>query len=180
MAGNLWWSWNAEAAGLFCRWLIRNYSPPHNRTQIRMFKSPAARSSGAKVCVIDAEFSRRLAAVEKSGPHVFRARTWCGLIARQVRVLQYRIFLQKAEFAVHESLPQICSGALGVLAGDHVKSASDLGIPLVRRVILTAAATTRSEFNRDGSTNVIHPSVSDFAELPIEKYQPLSSNVPMG
>ena len=35
-----------------------------------------------------------------------------------------------AEFGIHESLP-IYSGGLGVLAGDHIKSASDLGIPLV-------------------------------------------------
>ncbi len=35
-----------------------------------------------------------------------------------------------AEFGLHESLP-LYSGGLGVLAGDHLKSASDLGIPLV-------------------------------------------------
>jgi starch phosphorylase len=35
-----------------------------------------------------------------------------------------------AEFGLHESLP-IYSGGLGVLAGDHIKSASDLGIPLI-------------------------------------------------
>ena len=35
-----------------------------------------------------------------------------------------------AEFGIHESLP-IYSGGLGVLAGDHIKSASDLGVPLV-------------------------------------------------
>jgi starch phosphorylase len=34
------------------------------------------------------------------------------------------------EFGIHESIP-VCSGGLGVLAGDHLKSASDLGLPLV-------------------------------------------------
>jgi len=41
-----------------------------------------------------------------------------------------RIAYFSAEFGLHESLP-IYSGGLGVLAGDHVKSASDLGVPLV-------------------------------------------------
>src|SRR5439155_939080 len=55
-------------------------------------------------------------------------RTWG---ARHAGVLRPRpVAYFSAEFGLHESLP-IYSGGLGVLAGDHIKSASDLGIPLV-------------------------------------------------
>src|SRR4029077_13444190 len=55
-------------------------------------------------------------------------RTWG---ARHAGVLRPRpVAYFSAEFGLHESLP-IYSGGLGVLAGDHIKSASDLGIPLI-------------------------------------------------
>ena len=55
-------------------------------------------------------------------------RTWG---ARHAGVLRPRpVAYFSAEFGLHESIP-IYSGGLGVLAGDHIKSASDLGIPLV-------------------------------------------------
>src|SRR5215210_7734288 len=54
-----------------------------------------------------------------------------------------------AEFGLHESLP-IYSGGLGVLAGDHVKSASDLGLPLVGVGILYAQGYFRQRINGDG------------------------------
>ena len=51
--------------------------------------------------------------------------------ARHAGVLWARpVAYFSAEFGLHESLP-IYSGGLGILAGDHIKSASDLGIPLV-------------------------------------------------
>src|SRR5262245_9496502 len=71
-----------------------------------------------------------------------------------------------AEFAVHESLPQY-SGGLGVLAGDHLKSASDLGVPLVGVGLLYRCGFYTQQLNPDGSTRVIYPTV-DFAQLPIE------------
>src|SRR4029453_18488807 len=56
------------------------------------------------------------------------ARTWGSVNAGPLRVRPVAYF--SAEFGIHESLP-IYSGGLGVLAGDHLKSASDLGLPLV-------------------------------------------------
>jgi starch phosphorylase len=70
-----------------------------------------------------------------------------------------------AEFAVHESLPQY-SGGLGVLAGDHIKSVSDLGIPLIGLGLLYRSGFYTQEFRPDGSTRVIYPQV-DFNDEPI-------------
>ncbi len=54
-----------------------------------------------------------------------------------------------AEFGLHESLP-IYSGGLGVLAGDHLKSASDLGVPLVGIGLLYAEGYFRQSLDADG------------------------------
>src|SRR5439155_6343509 len=70
-----------------------------------------------------------------------------------------------AEFAIHESMPQY-SGGLGVLAGDHVKSASDLGIPFVAVGLLYRNGFYTHEFNADGTTRVTYPQI-DFADCPI-------------
>ena len=54
-----------------------------------------------------------------------------------------------AEFGLHESLP-IYSGGLGILAGDHIKSASDLGIPLVGVGLYYDQGYFRQRLDRDG------------------------------
>ena len=54
--------------------------------------------------------------------------TWASTHAAPLRVRP--VAYLSAEFGLHESLP-IYSGGLGVLAGDHLKTASDLGLPLV-------------------------------------------------
>ena len=54
-----------------------------------------------------------------------------------------------AEFGIHESLP-IYSGGLGVLAGDHLKSASDLGLPLVAVGLFYRESYFRQRLDRNG------------------------------
>jgi len=60
-----------------------------------------------------------------------------------------------AEFGLHESLP-IYSGGLGVLAGDHVKSASDLGVPLVGVGILYAQGYFRQRISGEGRQEEVY------------------------
>ena len=54
-----------------------------------------------------------------------------------------------AEFGLHESFP-VYSGGLGVLAGDHIKSASDLDIPLVGVGLFYGQGYFRQHLDRDG------------------------------
>ena len=70
-----------------------------------------------------------------------------------------------SEFAIHESMQQY-AGGLGVLAGDHLKSASDLGIPLVGIGLLYRQGYYLQELRADGSTAVLHPSY-DFSAWPL-------------
>ena len=78
---------------------------------------------------------------------------------------------------MHESLPQY-SGGLGILAGDHIKSVSDLGVPLIGVGLLYRNGFYTQEFRADGSTRVIYPQV-DFADEPIHDTGKIIS-VPMG
>src|SRR5256885_6085924 len=69
------------------------------------------------------------------------------------------------EFGLHESLG-VYSGGLGVLAGDHCKAASDLGIPLVGVGLLYRSGYFRQSVDADGFQQHVYPD-NDFARLPV-------------
>jgi glycogen phosphorylase len=70
------------------------------------------------------------------------------------------------EFGLSEALP-IYSGGLGILAGDHLKSASDLGVPVVGVGILYQQGYFRQAFDRDGRQLPLFP-VNEPEQLPVE------------
>ncbi len=70
-----------------------------------------------------------------------------------------------AEFGLHESLP-IYSGGLGVLAGDHVKAASDLGLPFVGIGLLYKHGYFAQRINREGWQEARYPHLN-FREMPM-------------
>ena len=72
---------------------------------------------------------------------------WGSVYASSLRSRPVAYF--SAEFGLHESLP-IYSGGLGVLAGDHLKSASDLGIPLIGVGLLYAQGYFRQTLDANG------------------------------
>ena len=71
-----------------------------------------------------------------------------------------------AEFGIHESLP-VYSGGLGVLAGDHLKSASEIGLPLVGVGLLYRNGYFQQYLSADGWQQEAYPEL-DFYNLPIE------------
>ncbi len=71
-----------------------------------------------------------------------------------------------AEFGLHESLP-IYSGGLGILAGDHLKSAAELGLPLVGVGLLYRNGYFQQYLSADGWQQEAYPEL-DFYNLPIE------------
>ena len=123
LANDLSWTWNREAPALF-----RAIDPPlWHRTR----HNPVAllRTVGAerlRGLAEDAGFLRRYDAALDARRDA--APTWFGTRYPALRDLPVAYFC--AEFALHESIP-IYSGGLGVLAGDHLKAASELGVPLV-------------------------------------------------
>jgi starch phosphorylase len=126
LARNLWWSWDPDSSALFLdldpvRWRELNQNPMSLLGEFPL----------AKLEVRAAELmlhSRINYAYRRMREYLDAGRTWG---ARHAGVLRPRpVAYFSAEFGLHESLP-VYSGGLGVLAGDHIKSASDLDIPLV-------------------------------------------------
>src|SRR5262249_51962839 len=76
-----------------------------------------------------------------------------------------RVGYFSAEFGIHESVP-VYSGGLGVLAGDHLKSASDLGIPLVGISLMYREGYFRQYLNAEGRQQERFPE-NDFFTLPL-------------
>ncbi|MFL5462264.1 MAG: alpha-glucan family phosphorylase, partial [Gemmatimonadales bacterium] len=126
LAMNLWWSWCREARALFqsidvALW----HHTGHNPLELLCRVEPARLAA----CASDSDFLRRYDAVMQRMEHeADHSDTW---FARNYPDLNGRpVAYFCAEFGLHNSVP-IYSGGLGVLAGDHCKSASDLGVPLV-------------------------------------------------
>ncbi len=121
LASNLWWCWDADATDLFRRLDPERWEEVHHNPLALLEElsdaALAATSDGSALALVET----RLAAYLAEG------NTWA---SREVPSLNAPVAYFSMEFALHESLP-IYSGGLGVLAGDHVKSASDLGLPFV-------------------------------------------------
>jgi starch phosphorylase len=126
LARNPWWSWDHDCVSLFrdlnpTRWRELNQNPISllNETPLSEIERRATEL---------ALHSRINYAYRRQQEYLNADKTWGSANAGVLRPRPIAYF--SAEFGLHESLP-IYSGGLGVLAGDHIKSASDLGIPLV-------------------------------------------------
>ena len=126
LARNLWWSWHPEVINLF-RDLdpIRWRQLDHNPIALLAEFTPERLEMRAAELVL---FSRINHAYRRLKEYVAETPLWA---KTHVGVLGSKpVAYFSLEFGVHESLP-IYSGGLGVLSGDHIKSASGLGVPLV-------------------------------------------------
>jgi len=162
MAYNLWWTWNPVAIDLFRRmddelW-ERTY---HNPVQVlgslsveRLEQLAADRSFVEFMRDVHAEFRRYMS-----------AETWYQRSHGAVDS-PYIVYFTM-EFGLTECL-RLYSGGLGVLAGDHLKSASDLGLPLVGMGLFFKRGYFRQYLNADGWQQERFP-VNDFANLPIRR-----------
>jgi len=126
LARNLWWTWQPNVVSLFREldptlWRLTDHNPIDFLKRIPVEQLEKRAAEMALDSRIDYAF-RRLAEYLKTDE------TWGSVHASSLRARPVAYF--SAEFGLHESLP-IYSGGLGVLAGDHLKSASDLGIPLI-------------------------------------------------
>jgi len=126
IARNLWWSWDDESTSLF-----RDLDPvvwracDHNPLALLQCTPIDQLELRASQLALHGRINQ---AYRRLQEYLASKDTWG---ARHASVLGARpVAYFSAEFGLHESIP-IYSGGLGILAGDHLKSASDLGIPLV-------------------------------------------------
>ena len=123
----MWWSWHPEVVNLFrdldpIRWRQIDHNPIALLAEI----TPEQLAERAAEMVL---YTRINQAYRRLKEYLNNTQTTWG--AREAGVLGSKpVAYFSAEFGMHESVP-IYSGGLGVLSGDHIKSASGLGVPLV-------------------------------------------------
>jgi starch phosphorylase len=145
LARNLWWSWDHDSVALFRDldpgpWRQCNHNPISLLGDIPL----AGIERRAAELVLH---SRINYAYRRQWEYLQADRTWG---ARHAGVLRpHPVAYFSAEFGLHESIP-IYSGGLGILAGDHIKSASDLDIPLVGIGLFYGQGYFRQRLDRDG------------------------------
>jgi glycogen phosphorylase len=126
LARNIWWSWDHDCINLFrdlnpVRWRELNQNPIALLNEMPLSEIERRATEFVLHSRINYVYRRRQEYLQGD-------RTWGAANAGILRPRPVAYF--SAEFGLHESLP-IYSGGLGVLSGDHIKSASDLDIPLV-------------------------------------------------
>ncbi|HEX8561230.1 MAG TPA: alpha-glucan family phosphorylase [Pyrinomonadaceae bacterium] len=144
---NYWWSWNPDGQAVFRDldqevWDLCEHNP-------RRLLKEAPQYSLMRMAT-DPVYIERVRRVARAFDEYMApgAETWA---ARHAPALtpENPVAYFCAEFGVHHSLP-LYSGGLGILAGDHLKSASDLGLPLVAVGLLYHHGYFRQHLRRDG------------------------------
>ncbi len=159
LAYNLWWTWHPEAKALFAR--LDPIAWGRNRNPIPVLAGPVrwtefldSSDYMAEYEGVIGEFDRYLANGSDHWFHKQHASELDGPIAYFC-----------AEFGIHESLG-IYSGGLGVLAGDHLKTASDMALPLVGVGLLYRRGYFRQTIDADGHQEHAYPNY-DLSRMPL-------------
>ncbi len=126
LANNLWWSWHPEVVELY-RDLdpIRWRQLDHNPIALLSEFTPERLEARANELVLHSRINQ---AYRRLKEYLATQNPWAATHTGVLGAKPVAYF--SAEFGIHESVP-IYSGGLGVLSGDHVKSASDLSVPFV-------------------------------------------------
>jgi glycogen phosphorylase len=161
LAYNLWWTWNPDAQRLFYKidfslWESLNHNP------MRLLRSVERKVINA--AAQDPIFIERYDQVmNRYDAYMNAAETWYTRTYNSHAKHQTAYF--SMEFGLHEKLP-IYSGGLGVLAGDFLKEASDLGLPLVGVGLMYAEGYFSQRISEDGWQTSIN-NLLNFDDLPV-------------
>jgi glycogen phosphorylase len=144
LAYNLWWSWQPDARNLFrdlglYPWRESGHNP------VRMLATlPAELLNDAAG---DPDYLERYDAVMARFEQEVNSTT--GWFENTYGLLDAPLAYMSFEYGLHASLP-IYAGGLGMLAGDHLKEASDLGVPLVAVGMIYSDGYVRQRIRADG------------------------------
>ncbi|MBN2009149.1 alpha-glucan family phosphorylase [candidate division KSB1 bacterium] len=161
VAFNLYWSWNHEALNLFQR-LDSDMWEKSDHNPVKMLG--LVRQERLESLADDEGFLAHLHRVYESMQDYLNEPTWYLKTYGEESAVKIAYF--SAEFGLTECV-RIYSGGLGILAGDHLKSASELGIPLVGVGLLYQEGYFHQYLNADGWQGEQYPK-NDFYNMPIE------------
>ncbi len=162
LAYDLWWSWNRGARKVFrtldySLWRNTAHNPVLMLRQIPPDRLEAASGDAAFLALYDAALGDLDRA--RAAPDTWWSRVSAG---RSTQPIAYF----SAEFAFHQSLP-IYAGGLGVLAGDHCKEASDLGLPLIGVGFMYPQGYFRQRISAEGRQEEVYQQLN-WADAPVE------------
>jgi len=153
IATNLRWSWDGRALDLF-RWVDPDAWEEAGHDPVRML-GLVSKERYAELAE-DGPFLTFLASVKEDLDRYLDEPRWYQSHRSETKIGTVAYF--SPEFGVSEALPTY-SGGLGVLAGDHLKAASDLGLPLVGIGLLYRQGYFRQQLNADGWQQERYPSL---------------------
>jgi starch phosphorylase len=180
LAWNYWWSWSPGGTSVFrdldpSVWEECEHNPRRLLTEVSEFRLMQM-GTDPHYCERVGQLAERFREYMAAG-----ARTWEPGTAKKItheRPVAYFC----AEYGIHNSLP-LYSGGLGMLAGDHLKSASDLSLPLVAVGLLYRYGYFRQRLRRDGwqeeHYGETHPAVLPIQQVRDEAGAPLLIEVLM-
>jgi starch phosphorylase len=175
VAYNLLWTWNPETRELFRR-LDRELWEDTNHNPVMVLGSVS--QERLEEVAHDDGFRSHFERVYKSLQEYLKAKNWYSKNFSHSK--NFNIVYFSAEFGLTECL-QTYSGGLGVLAGDHLKASSDLGIPLIGVGLLYREGYFQQYLNSDGWQHERYE-LNDFNNLPMklvlnEKNEPFTLSV---
>ena len=168
LAYNIWWCWNHDAIALIRRVDEEKFEQV-GHSPVRLLATVG--QERLDQLKDDEGFMAHLNRVVEAQNRYLSATTWFHDTFLKkaddpaAAAMKYRTGYFSAEFGLHESVP-IYSGGLGLLAGDHMKSASDLGLPFVGVGLMYREGYFRQYLNIDGWQQELYPE-NDFFNLPL-------------
>ena len=160
---NLWWTWEPSARRLF-RHLDPELWERTNHNAVRMLQ--LSRQARLVEVARDEDFLRELKEVQDAFRRYLAREDTYGKTGAG-RALKNPVAYFSAEFGFHESIPNY-SGGLGILSGDHCKSASDLDLNFVAIGLLYRHGYFKQQIDRDGSQQAISLN-QNFHHLPLRE-----------
>jgi starch phosphorylase len=160
LAYNLWWTWHPEAARLFGRldydlWERLGHNPIRLLREVGRPRLNQAAENREYLALFDHIF-------HEFDSYMSERQTWASQAHPELNGHPIAYF--SMEFGLHETLP-IYSGGLGVLAGDHLKESSDLGLPMVGVGFMYAEGYFSQRITEDGWQEALN-NMLDFNNLP--------------
>jgi len=159
LAMNVRWSWNHCADALWSRLDASLWSLTHHPSEVLQVVSREKLAAA----LADADFCRELDRLVLAKRHAESEPAWFQLTHPQAPLTCVAYFCM--EYMLTEALP-IYSGGLGNVAGDQLKAASDLGVPVIGVGLLYQHGYFRQVIDRDGAQQALYP-YNDPAQMPI-------------
>ena len=159
LALNLHWSWNHEADWLWERLDAELWKARQSPWLILQTVS----RDQLQAALAEPEFRQHLDSLLESSHESYASPAWFQSAHPDAKLTSIAYF--SMEFMLSETLP-IYSGGLGNVAGDQMKAASDLGVPVVGVGLLYGQGYFRQDFDADGKQKVLYP-VNDPGQMPV-------------